>query len=255
MDSRSPAGRSSPATWPRAAWCGPRTRACASETRTTSWHRLTTSSCRRSSASATGCARCAASSPLPTASGSNRSGDLSAVAASPYRTALGEAPMFIRNRLSGLTLTAVLLCVLISACGGGSGPGSTPQIPTAQQPPTLPPPPTPPPTQPPPPTPPPPPVVVVASVSVTPENIGFAALGQTVQLTATALDANGQAVPSAAMRWASSNPAALEVSDTGLVTARANGAGTITAATAGAASDVTDSSQGSVEQVPVALSI
>jgi hypothetical protein len=84
----------------------------------------------------------------------------------------------------------------------------------------------------------------------------MAALGQTMQLTATALDANGQTVPGAVIRWSSSNPAALEVSDTGLVTARANGAGTITAASAGSgAADVTDTSEALVEQVPVSMSI
>jgi hypothetical protein len=84
----------------------------------------------------------------------------------------------------------------------------------------------------------------------------MAALGQTVQLTATALDANGQAVSGAVIRWTSSNPAALEVSATGLVTARANGAGTISAITAGAASsEVGDTSAARVEQVPVSMSI
>jgi hypothetical protein len=98
--------------------------------------------------------------------------------------------------------------------------------------------------------------VVVTSVSITPENIAMAALGQTVQLTATALDANGQAVPDAVIRWSSSNPAALEVSDTGLVIARANGTGTIAAATSGAPnSEVTDTSAARVEQVPVSMSI
>ena len=84
----------------------------------------------------------------------------------------------------------------------------------------------------------------------------MAALGQTVQLTATALQANGQAVPGAVIRWSSSNPAALEVSDTGLVTALANGTATITAATAGAAStEVSDTSAGRVEQVATSISI
>jgi LysR family glycine cleavage system transcriptional activator len=64
--------RWSPATWPRAAWCGPRARACGSGTPTTSWRRPTTSSCRRSFASATGCAKCAVSSHLQRASGWNR---------------------------------------------------------------------------------------------------------------------------------------------------------------------------------------
>lgn len=154
---------------------------------------------------------------------------------------MGEASMFTRTPRSGFALAILLLGTLISGCGGGSG--SSGEQPTSQQPPVPPPPP-------------PPPPVVVASVSVTPENVEMAALGQTAQLTATALQANGQAVPDAVIRWSSSNPAALEVSDTGLVTARANGTATITAATTGAASaEVTDTSAGRVEQIAVSLSI
>ena len=58
------------------------------------------------------------------------------------------------------------------------------------------------------------------------------------------------------IRWTSSNPAALEVSDTGLVTARANGEGTITAAaTVAGPIEVSDRSDARVQQVPVSLSI
>jgi uncharacterized protein YjdB len=74
--------------------------------------------------------------------------------------------------------------------------------------------------------------VAVASVAVTP---GTASLtpGQTVQLTATAYDANGNALTGRAVTWSSSPAAVATVSGTGLATAVAVGTAKLTATIGG----------------------
>src|SRR5439155_23718573 len=71
-------------------------------------------------------------------------------------------------------------------------------------------------------------VVTVASVTVTPAPARVG-LGQTVQLTATLKDANGNVLTGRVVTWASDNPAVATVSSTGLVTGVAQGQATITA--------------------------
>jgi len=56
---------------------------------------------------------------------------------------------------------------------------------------------------------------------------------QTVQLTATAYDAQNNVLTGRAVSWVSSNPSRATVSSTGLVTGRANGGVTITATIGG----------------------
>ena len=73
------------------------------------------------------------------------------------------------------------------------------------------------------------------SVEVSPATAELSALGATVQLTATPLDANGHAVEGAAFSWETSDAAVATVSSSGLVTAAGNGQARITAS-AGAAS-------------------
>ena len=69
----------------------------------------------------------------------------------------------------------------------------------------------------------------VASVSVAPPDTPtLDAIGATVQLQATAQDANGHTV-SVEFDWASSHPAIATVDENGLVTARSNGTATVTA--------------------------
>src|SRR5437867_4161991 len=68
----------------------------------------------------------------------------------------------------------------------------------------------------------------VATVSVTPATLGLT-VGQTGQLTATARDAAGNALSGRAITWVSAAPAVATVDGTGLVTAAAVGAATITA--------------------------
>ena len=75
----------------------------------------------------------------------------------------------------------------------------------------------------------------VASVEVSPSVADLTAWGETVQLTAEALDANGHAVAGAAFSWESTDDLVAAVDAAGVVTAAGNGTATITA-TAGLAS-------------------
>jgi hypothetical protein len=70
------------------------------------------------------------------------------------------------------------------------------------------------------------------SISVTPNPAGVRP-GQTVQLTAVALDASNQPVAGVPMTWSSSNQAVGTVSSTGLVTGLATGNITVTATSGG----------------------
>ena len=78
-----------------------------------------------------------------------------------------------------------------------------------------------------------PPPPTVASVVVTPSTATLVSLGETVQLTASAQDASGTAIPGQTFTWSSSDGSVATVSPSGLVTAVAAGSATITAATAG----------------------
>lgn len=73
-------------------------------------------------------------------------------------------------------------------------------------------------------------------VTVSPGAAELVALGATVQLSAEVRDQNGQAMAGATVTWSSSDASVAAVDASGLVTAVANGAATITA-TAGSASD------------------
>ena len=75
---------------------------------------------------------------------------------------------------------------------------------------------------------PPPPPAPVASVTVTPAPASVPT-GQTVQLTATLKDANGNTLTGRTVTWASSNPAVATVTGSGLVSGVTAGAATITA--------------------------
>jgi hypothetical protein len=77
----------------------------------------------------------------------------------------------------------------------------------------------------------PPPPPTVAAVEVSPPQVTFDQVGQTLQLTAIAYDAQGNVV-STPITWSSSNSAVAPVSSNGMVTARAVGTALITAAAA-----------------------
>ena len=75
----------------------------------------------------------------------------------------------------------------------------------------------------------------VASVEVSPSVAELTAWGETVQLTAEALDANGHAVAGAVLSWESTDVPVATVDAAGVVTGAGNGTATITAS-AGSAS-------------------
>ena len=71
----------------------------------------------------------------------------------------------------------------------------------------------------------------VASVEVSPSVVELASWGETVQLSALALDANGHAVMGAVFSWESADVPVATVDASGMVTAASNGTATITAST------------------------
>ena len=75
--------------------------------------------------------------------------------------------------------------------------------------------------------------VPVAVVSVLPENTTPLEPGATLQLTATAFDAAGNTLASAALNWTSTNSQVATVTPAGLVTAVAPGSATIVASASG----------------------
>lgn len=77
--------------------------------------------------------------------------------------------------------------------------------------------------------PPPPPEPVVTTVSLSASSLSFTSLGETVQLSATVRDQNGNTMSGQQVTWTSSSAETATVSASGLVTAAGNGAGTVTA--------------------------
>ena len=73
----------------------------------------------------------------------------------------------------------------------------------------------------------------VASVMVAPAGLTLTALGMTVQLTATALDASGNTISGKTFTWVSVPTTIATVNSSGVVTAVANGSATVTATTDG----------------------
>jgi uncharacterized protein YjdB len=96
----------------------------------------------------------------------------------------------------------------------------------------------------------------VAAIAVTPATVGFTALGQTVQLVAVARDPNGHDVTRpVSLAWSSDRPDVAGVDPgTGLATANASGAATITASAEGVTAGVpvtVDQAVTTVEVTPV----
>ena len=92
----------------------------------------------------------------------------------------------------------------------------------------------------------------VSTVAVTPAEANIAALGDTLRLSAEALDANGNAVAGAEFSWESSDDAVATVNATGLVTALGSGSATITAKTGSVSGNVNVSVAQEVRAVVVA---
>ncbi len=96
----------------------------------------------------------------------------------------------------------------------------------------------------------PPPAGVATRVEITPATLSFSALGNTVRLSATVFDQNGQRMR-ATVAWSTSEPWVVTVDSDGLVTAVANGTATITAT----ASSVRGSATAEVRQVASAVEV
>jgi len=77
---------------------------------------------------------------------------------------------------------------------------------------------------------------VAARLNAVPQDVSFAAVGDTARLSATVYDANGREVAGATVEWSSSDSGVATVSDGGLVTAASNGTAEIVAAS-GTATD------------------
>lgn len=116
----------------------------------------------------------------------------------------------IRNRIV-VTVCLFLFFVLIN-CGKDNPTGPTsPTSPTTPTTPTTPAPPVP------------------TRITITPASATLNAIGQTVQLRASVVDANNNAIPGATVSWTSANTAVATVSAQGLVTAVANGSTQVSA--------------------------
>ncbi len=75
----------------------------------------------------------------------------------------------------------------------------------------------------------------VASLTIAPDTVNVLAAGDVVQLTATALDADGAPLADAVIAWSSSDLSVATVSDSGVVTGVGQGSATITASSGGVA--------------------
>ena len=89
------------------------------------------------------------------------------------------------------------------------------------------------------------------SVVIEPSSATLMSLGETVQLTATVLDQNGQPVARAEVTWSSSDAGVATVSGQGLVTAVGNGSVTITARSGSASASVPVTVMQSAESVVI----
>ncbi|MYA63311.1 MAG: Ig domain-containing protein [Gemmatimonadetes bacterium] len=98
---------------------------------------------------------------------------------------------------------------------------------------------------------PPEPVPVPTTVEVTPAASTLSALGETVQLTATVSDQNGNVMSGASVTWSSGDASVATVNATGLVTAAGNGTATITATSGNASGTATVT----VEQAAAAITV
>ncbi len=95
------------------------------------------------------------------------------------------------------------------------------------------------------------PAPVPTTVTVSPTSADLVAVGETVQLTATVKDQNGNTMTDVAVTWSSSARAIATVDGVGLVTAAGNGRATISAKVEMASGDAAVT----VEQVPAAVTL
>ena len=90
-----------------------------------------------------------------------------------------------------------------------------------------------------------------AALTLAPDSLTFEAVGDTATIVATVSDANGRAIESAQVAWASADTTVVTVDAAGLVTAVSNGNATITAQ----AGSVAASAAVAVHQAPAALTL
>ena len=118
----------------------------------------------------------------------------------------------IRSASKQLIVASLFLSLMLSNCGKDSPTNpSTPSTPTTPTTPTAP-------TTP-----------VPSRIQITPASATLNAIGQTLRLNASVLDANNSPIPGAVVSWTSANTAVANVNAQGLVTAVANGNAQITA--------------------------
>lgn len=87
--------------------------------------------------------------------------------------------------------------------------------------------------------PPEPPGPTIAQIDIFPDDKPLVAMGQEVQLEAVVTTTDGDTLADPALVWTSSDAAVLTIADTGLMTGRADGAATVTAAFGGQAGTLT----------------
>ncbi|MFW6201732.1 MAG: Ig-like domain-containing protein [Gemmatimonadota bacterium] len=90
-----------------------------------------------------------------------------------------------------------------------------------------------------------------ASISISPALGDLRALDDSVRYTATVRDANGNAIPDAAVEWTSSDEAVATVSAEGWATAQANGSAGVTASVGG----ISDEAAVTVDQVVASVTV
>ena len=78
-----------------------------------------------------------------------------------------------------------------------------------------------------------------ATIVLDPGSATLTAIGETVELSATVKDAQGQTVPGATVTWKSSNPSVARVGTEGLVTATGNGTATLIVTSGGQSTEAT----------------
>lgn len=79
---------------------------------------------------------------------------------------------------------------------------------------------------------------VATTISVTPTSLNFASLNATTTLQATVQDQNGNTMTGAMVTWSTSSSTVATVASNGLVTAKGNGTGTVTATSGSITRDV-----------------
>lgn len=147
--------------------------------------------------------------------------------------------MPLRDIRLALARASILVVMLLSGCGGEAGTGPAPPPPPA------------PPTPPPPPAPPPP--AVPTSVAVTPRNVAFTALGDSLDMVAEVTDQHGAPMPNATVTWRIGDETVASVRAIADRQARIAAVGAGQASLVASAGDASATVAVTVEQTPASL--